>query len=274
MKKETKLPKVSVLMPIYNTHEGYLRAAIDSILNQTFEDFEFLILNDSPDNQKIKECVLSYKDKRIKYFENDANMGISKSRNKLVDLSRGEYLAVFDHDDISLPRRLEQEVTYLDTHKDVGVVSGNFYYMSTGRKTNYPLDNLSIKIQLMMTCIISHSCCMIRKSVLKSHNIAYEEQYSPAEDHMLMLKLLDKTMFAILPAALLKYRDSENNTTHRQLDKMIDKINMVRCYAYREFPYLAQQWHPLELQKYLKKNRKLNKYKLFGFIPLLSIEEK
>ena len=93
------MPKISVLMPVYKTPEAYLKAAIESILAQTFGDFEFLILDDCPqdDRQKIVE---SYGDKRIKYIKNPQNMGISAARNKLIDLAKGEYLAVFDHDDI------------------------------------------------------------------------------------------------------------------------------------------------------------------------------
>ena len=81
------MPKVSVLTPIYNTEPEHLRQAIESILNQTFTDFEFIILNDSPWNTEIEDIVLAYKDARIKYVKNDKNIGISKSRNKLLSLA-------------------------------------------------------------------------------------------------------------------------------------------------------------------------------------------
>ena len=93
--------KVSVLTPLYNTDPVFLREMIESILNQTFRDFEFILLNDSPDNREIEEIVRSYQDPRIVYVENESNLGISESRNKLLALSRGEYVAIFDHDDIS-----------------------------------------------------------------------------------------------------------------------------------------------------------------------------
>lgn len=114
--------KVSVLMPVYKTKEEYLREAISSILNQTFTDFEFLILDDCPDDDREK-IVKSYQDKRITYFKNEKNLGISASRNKLIDMAQGEYLAIFDHDDISMPTRLEKQVVYLDEHPEIGVVS-------------------------------------------------------------------------------------------------------------------------------------------------------
>ena len=94
------MTKVSVLMPVYKTNEQYLREAIASILNQTFTDFEFLILDDCP-NDTRERIVKPYEDKRIKYSINEKNLGISASRNKLIEMAQGEYLAIFDHDDIS-----------------------------------------------------------------------------------------------------------------------------------------------------------------------------
>ena len=133
IRKSTKLahaPRVSVLTPIYNTTPAHLREMIESILSQTFTDFEFLILNDSPDNVEIEKIVLEYakNDNRIKYAKNEKNMGITPSRNKLVKMARGEYLAIFDHDDISVPQRLEKQVAYLDANPYVGVVSGWLQY--------------------------------------------------------------------------------------------------------------------------------------------------
>ena len=115
-------PKVSVLMPVYNTKEEYLREAIESILNQTFTDFEFLILDDDSKND-ISEIVQSYSDKRIHFIQNKQNLGLSGIRNKLMSLASGEYIAWMDSDDISLPSRLEKQVAYLDTHLDVSLVS-------------------------------------------------------------------------------------------------------------------------------------------------------
>jgi glycosyltransferase involved in cell wall biosynthesis len=106
-------PKISVLTPLYNTKPIQLRAMIESILGQTYEDFEFLILNDSPENTEIEKIVKSYNDSRIKFFVNEYNMGITKSRNKLINMATGEYLAVVDHDDISMPKRFELEAEFL-----------------------------------------------------------------------------------------------------------------------------------------------------------------
>ena len=117
-------PRVSVLTPVYNTNIEHLHQCIDSILNQTFTDFEFIILNDSPENTELESEILSYSDKRIKYYKNDKNIGISESRNRLLQLARGEYIAIFDHDDISIPDRLACQVEFLDTHPNIGVIGG------------------------------------------------------------------------------------------------------------------------------------------------------
>lgn len=84
--------KVSVLMPIYKTNLVHLKESIESILSQTFQDFEFIILNDSPDNVELDKLVKSYEDERIVYLKNEKNMGITQSRNKLLDLAKGSIL--------------------------------------------------------------------------------------------------------------------------------------------------------------------------------------
>ena len=94
------MPKVSVLLPVYNTPALYLRECIDSILSQTFKDFELIIVNDGSADQNVERVIKSYEDPRIRYYLNEKNLGISETRNRLIDLSQGEYLAVHDHDDV------------------------------------------------------------------------------------------------------------------------------------------------------------------------------
>lgn len=282
----TKTPKVSVLTPIYNTVPQYLRECIESILNQTFTDFEFLILNDSPENKEIEDIVQSYHDPRIKYYKNEKNMGISDSRNKLIDFSKGEYLAIFDHDDISLPTRLAEEVTVLDSHPEIGVVSGNFQSIPSFCSSKQPEENINIKIALMRTMAISHTHAMIRKSVLENYNIRYEKEFSPAEDYRLALRLIPFTMFYNIQSVVGYYRDDETNTSHKRREQMINADALCRCYAISQYPYLYQinsLTRQLCHEKWLKlfgsipfikirvKHRN-TKFFLFGFIPLFSLK--
>lgn len=254
--------KVSVLMPIYKTKEAYLRTAIESILNQTFGDFEFLILDDCP-NDTREDIVKSYHDARIKYLKNDKNLGITPSRNKLIEMAKGEYLATMDHDDISLPTRFEKQVAYLDSHKNVGVVGCLEESFPNYIDHYYPEKDKDIKMALTCRCAISHPASMIRKSVLIDNNIRYEQRYSPAEDYRLWLRLMEYTDFHNIQEVLFRYRYHRHNTTHRQIDKMV--------YAGEELHYLAQKAHP-ELYAKFKKQRKY-RWRFFG-IESLPFKEK
>lgn len=254
-------PRVSVLMPIYNTKEEYLRTAIESILNQSFTDFEFLILDDCPDNPR-EDIVKSYKDKRIKYSKNERNLGITPSRNKLIEMAKGEYLAIFDHDDISLPERLEKEVAYLDGHSEVGVVSCVVKQIVRSRLSENPTEDHDIKLALMRTCAINHSAAMIRKSVLIDNNIRYEEEFSPSEDYALWCRLIPYTKFHNLPEVLFHYRDHKDNTSHNQANKMLNATYAIWSFVKVNNPEIYEE--------FLLKAKHVTRYRLFGIIPFIT----
>ena len=207
-------------MPVYKTPENYLREAIESILNQTFTDFEFLILDDCPEDRR-EDIVKSYQDPRIKYYQNEVNLGISDARNRLLELAQGEYLAIFDHDDISKPARLEQQVAFLDQHPDYGVVSCQSFNIVSNTPYNIPCTDQEIKIGLMHGCPIQHSACMLRTSVLKEHDIRYESQYSPSEDYALFCRLIPYTKFYNLDEeSKLNLKQGALSTAH-QYDRCV-----------------------------------------------------
>lgn len=219
------MPKVSALMPVYNSNLAYLKETIESVLNQTFSDFEFLILNDSPQNLELENFILEYakKDERIRYFKNPRNLGISGSRNKLIDLSKGEFLAVIDHDDISVKERFEKEVAFLEANEEVGVVGGNLKKLLDNTIIKYPTNPTEIKIRLTAECVVTHPTTMIRKSLLKE--CRYNAFYSPCEDYKLWCDLLDKTEFANLDEVIIKYRDFENTSSkNEKLMQMITRL--------------------------------------------------
>ena len=256
------MPKVSVLMPIYKTNEKYLKEAIESILNQTFTDFEFLILDDCPEDSR-EEIVKSYKDKRIQYSKNAQNLGITPSRNKLIEMAKGEYLAVFDHDDISLPTRFEKQVQYLDEHKDVGVVGCKIKNMIRGTTSKNPTNDEDIRLALMRTCALTHPGSMIRKSVLIENNIRYEEAFSPAEDYALWCRLIPFTKFHNINEVLFHYRDHAENTTHKQNNKMQQASLAIWSFVKNDNPALYNE--------FLLKAKHTTRIKLFGFIPFITI---
>lgn len=117
------MKKVSVLMPVYNTKEVFLRKSIESILTQTYENFEFIILNDGSETN-VEEVILSYPDNRIRYYKNNENKGLAYSRNRLLSLASGEYINIFDSDDIALSETIKKQVTFMEKNLDVGILGG------------------------------------------------------------------------------------------------------------------------------------------------------
>lgn len=250
--------KVSVLTPIYKTDERFLREAIESVLKQTFTDFEFLLLDDCPEDDREK-VVRSYDDKRIVYLKNERNLGITASRNKLIDLAKGEYLAVFDHDDICRPERFAKEVAYLDAHPECGVVSG-WTKPTCGGVNEYPEDDHGIKLAMMAGISMWHPASMIRKSALG--DIRYETDFTPVEDYMLWMKLAPHTVFHNLRDVMIDYRWHESNTSvvrKRELD-----AQDLRCKAWAKVN-LPELYAEFELRR-----ETVRRVRLFG-IPLLKI---
>lgn len=266
-------PKISVLTPLYNTKPKELRAMIESILNQTYGDFEFLLLNDSPENTEIENVIKSYDDARIKYMVNEYNMGISKSRNKLIDMAKGEYLAIVDHDDISVNTRFQKQADFLDTNPHIGVVGGNMLEIKNGTpvaKTKFPQHDHEIKLSLInepYVCTPNHPTSMVRASVLRDNNIRYNEKWSPAEDHMLWIDLIDYTYFHNLNDVLLEYIWHDDNTTTRQWQKMYDLLPVMINDARIKYPIYYDEWRQKNTQK-----KYIGKISLFNFMPLLRIK--
>ncbi len=278
--------KVSALLCTYNTPEPYLREAIESVLTQTFPDFELIVLDDGSTTVDVERVVKSYSDDRIRFYKNEENLGISETRNKLVDLANGEYLAVIDHDDVSLPRRFEKQVAYLDANPDTGVVGGQAEFIPAGKVKKRPVDNESIKILLMRQCAIFHPSCMIRKSVLEKTGVRYEKRFFPAEDYALFCRLIRHTDFYNIPDVLLLYRKHKKNTSALQRAKMNKATVAIQVFARKENPDLAAvsdaECEKIEIFRLFgalpflsvrsKRNRKV--FKLFDIIPILSSKTK
>ncbi len=256
--------KVSVLMPVYKTNEAYLREAIESTLKQTFTDFEFLIVDDCPSDTR-ESIVKSYNDPRIIYSINAQNMGITGVRNKMIDMAQGEYLAIMDHDDVSLPERFQKQVEILDAHPEIGVVGCKTQRMSNGNFSKNPTNDEDIRLALMRVCAITHPSAMIRKSVLTDNNIRYEEEFSPSEDYALWCRLIPYTKFYNLKDPLFLYRDHAQNTSHAQQGKMRSATLAIQA--------IVQTQNPALYQEFLFKAMHLSKFKLFNLIPFLTVKK-
>lgn len=221
-------PIISVLMPAYNAAE-YIREAIDSILTQTFTDFEFIIINDGS-TDSTEDIILSYSDKRIKYYANECNLGIVKTLNRGIDLSNGRYIARMDADDVSMPDRLEKQVHLLDVNPQI-VASGTLYTI-LGDGSNIPVDVATdtedIRYDMAIYCQFAHSTMMIRKDTLDQYKLRYREEYKCAEDYKLWTELLQYGDMINIPEVLGYIRQCEEGISISNADKQKNLSDIVR----------------------------------------------
>ena len=227
-KNVIKNPLISVVMPVYNG-ENYLSEAIDSILNQTYADFEFIILNDGS-TDKTEDIILSYSDPRIVYVKNPENLQIVKTLNKGISLAKGKYIARMDADDISLPQRFSKQVGFMEANLDVGVCGA--WIKTFGEIESIwsmPTEHDEILVTLLFNSCIMHPTAFLRKSVLSKQNEIYDSQFNKAEDYELWTRLILETRFANIPEVLLRYRllDQLNNRTDYKLKQKL-LANQIR----------------------------------------------
>jgi len=199
----TNKPKVTVLMPVFNS-DKYIKKSIESILNQSFADFEFLIINDGSTDSSAK-IIKSFTDARIKYIENENNLGIVETLNKGLGLARGEYIARMDSDDISLPERFIKQTQFMDKFPDVAVCGSWVRNFGTVHSiSKLPIDNEQAAIMLIFDNAIAHPASMIRRSALPE--TLYRTEYIYAEDYDLWARLSLSWKISNIPEVLLKYR--------------------------------------------------------------------
>lgn len=214
------MPVVSVLMPVYNA-EGYVKEAINSILNQTFKDFELVVLNDASGDSS-KDAILSFQDTRIRYIENEQNKGLSFSRNRLLSEARGEYIAWLDADDIAYPTRLAEEYRFLEEHPDYAMVASWARLVdATGKPTgnfikSYIPDEYLSALLLFVNYFVQSSV-LLRKSCLPE--VHYRPEFPPTEDYEFWVRIAAKYPVAILSKTLVDYRIHTTNVSSVQQQK-------------------------------------------------------
>ncbi len=198
-------PKVTVVMSVYNGEE-YLKDAIESMLNQTYTDFEFVVVNDASTDSS-RDIILSYSDFRIRLIDNEVNVGLTASLNIGFALAKGEYVARMDSDDVSLPERLETQVKYMEQHPEVGVCG--CWVKTIGMKHEvweYPVTHDEIVSRLIFYNCMAHSAVLIRLSVLEKYKLCYNEDFYYAQDYELWIRIFEFSKLANIPEILLYYR--------------------------------------------------------------------
>jgi len=196
-------PRVSVLMGVYN-EEKYLRESIDCILNQTFSDFEFIIINDASTDQS-RDIICSYKDSRIHLLDNEKNMGLTFSLNRGLNMAQGIYIARQDADDISMPQRFEKQLKVGDENPRVGLVATDYRHFSDAKGRSPAVqqssDPLILKWQMLFSNRIGHPTVLFKKEMIDEAG-GYNEDFPRGQDYELWSRILDKWEVAILPEVL------------------------------------------------------------------------
>jgi glycosyltransferase involved in cell wall biosynthesis len=207
--------KISVVFAVYNS-ETYLKDAINSILSQTFEDFEFIIINDGSTDSS-KEIILSYTDSRIVYVENEINRGLIYSLNRGLSQSRGKYIARMDADDIAFPQRLQVQYDFMESHPDIGICGTNIenFFDETDKTfvTRFPEDDQTIRAYSFFQAVFCHPTVVMRRSVIEENKIEYPKAFFRTEDYALWVELLQYTKAHNIQSVLLHYRKHPGSET-------------------------------------------------------------
>ncbi len=253
----TTKPLVSVVMSVYNG-EKYLRESVDSILNQTFHDFELFVIDDgSSDN--TKKIIESYSDERI-IFTSRPNKGLVASLNEGIERARGKYIARQDADDISYPERLRLQVAYLEEHDDCVLVSSSYDILDSESKAGNRVVLLcrdqDIRLDSIVRNPFSHGAAMYRKNKVIELG-AYNKDNFLVEDYALFADLASIGRVANLPSVQYGWRDnpksvsSTNDLKQREMAQELSE-NMAEAYI-PAFGLLGLSWQIVSARFYYKK---------------------
>ena len=229
-------PKVSVITVTYN-REAFIREAIDSIRAQSFTDWELIVVDDaSTDNTRQIVDMYIATDTRIRYYRNEKNLGIAKTRNKGLELARGQYIAPLDSDDIWLDaNKLKKQVEFLDINKDYCMLGGGIMRIDAEskpiQKILYPVYDSLIRKIILQFNPFPQSTLLYRKDVALACG-GYSENYKICDDYDLWLKMGLKSKFTNIPQVLAGYRIHGGNITKtKRLTTTKEILEIVKNYS-------------------------------------------
>lgn len=223
------IPKVSVIMPVYKG-DNYLSEAVDSILNQTFSDFEFIILCDDP-TDKTRDILDKYKqeDSRMKIYYQE-RQGLVNSLNRGFSLAQGEYIARMDADDISLQDRLEKQVKFMTENLEIGICGT--WIKRIGEPPSYvwkvPFDHESIKSRMLFEPVIAHPSIIARKETFLKKGLKYKKDETYAEDYGLWVRAAKEVKLANIPEILMHYRIHKSTSDKNQQRTVANNIRLAQ----------------------------------------------
>ncbi len=240
---------MSILLPAYNC-EKFIRKTIDSLLNQTYTNFELLIINDGS-TDTTSAIIDSYTDVRIQHIHNDGNQGLIYTLNRGLELAKGKYIARIDADDVCLPTRLKKQIEWLEKNPETAIVATQIIFINELNEPtgNWPLDMQSItaaqikKAMLWQSCI-AHPSVMMRSEIIKQYHYSTQQKHS--EDYDLWLQILsDGNVIEKVPEQLLKYRvhtESVTGSIHRKKNPFFTNYHTKRKFLLSRLIKLKWGW--------------------------------
>jgi len=218
-----KSPLVSVILPTYNGAK-YIKETLESVINQTHKNLEIIIIDDCSTDDTVK-IITSFTDTRIKFYQNETNLGIAENTNKALNYATGEFIMMQDHDDISSPYRAEGILKILLEHKDVTGCGTDAYHLDTRHnklvvnildisEPVIAMDNEDIAITYLFDTIIFHPTIMYRASILKSMYKPYSSEFQVSSDSGFYIRLHNLgTKWYLLKNKYISYRTHSTNTS-------------------------------------------------------------
>lgn len=245
-------PKVSVLMPTYNV-EKYIAEAIESILNQTFTDFELIILDDGSTDGSA-DIAKSFTDNRIVYHHNDVNLGLANNLNIGLRMARGKYIARMDGDDISLPERFQTQIDFLEAHPDIDLCSCGLQMFGTEDTVWVRESNPeAVKITMMFYSPVLHATSVWCRESFEKHNLYYDQNAFPAEDYELWSRAVFHCKLVNIPQVLYRYRIHGIQVTKTD-DRRDEKCRQIQInYLKETLPHLSDSDIRLFVERFIEK---------------------
>ncbi|PJJ58991.1 glycosyltransferase family 2 protein [Hymenobacter chitinivorans] len=237
-------PRVSVLVPVYNV-EAYIQETLRSLLRQTYQDFEIVVVNDRS-TDRTAERIAELNDPRIRLVTNKVNLGRAGTDNYGMTLVRGELVAKMDGDDLCHPERLARQVAFLDAHPEVDIVGSWVQCFGAGQMLfEYPTQPADTRAMMVFNMTIGNPSVMLRTSLWTEKGLRYDDQLRQTEDYDFFGRYLPQLTIANLPEALVQYRVLAHNVRPAVYEERLKVANQIRERLLSTFgvPYSARELH-------------------------------
>lgn len=244
-KKNDATPLISVIMSVYN-EEMFLREAVESIQNQTLQDWELIIVDDcSTDGTRDILKELQEKDPRIRVVLNEENLGLTVNLNRALEIAEGRFIARMDGDDISHPDRLEKELSYLQKHPDLMLISCRTETFGKEHlRSDIEGEPEYLRCRMLVRPVLAHPGFFVRGEVFRELGFRYDESFRQAQDYDLAARLTRKYSIGICPEVLLGYRAHEGQVSSKSGRNQFANADRVRTYLLQELgiSLSAEEW--------------------------------